>query len=192
MIVLGIMGSPRIKGNTDLLLDEALKGAQQQGVEVEKIMVDKLKIAPCREYYGCLRDGNCVIRDDMDDIFPKLLSADAVIVASPMFFYGLSGQLKVLIDRCQALWAKKYVLKQDVSDLNRKGAFIAVGATRGKQLFDGSILTVKYFFKAISVNYVDELLVRGVDKKGEIKEHPKALSDAFELGKKLVSKQSLI
>ena len=188
MRVLGIMGSPRIKGNTDLLLDETLKGAHSQEAEVEKIIVDKLKIAPCREYYGCLRDGNCVIRDDMDDIYPKLLSADAIIVASPMFFYGLSSQLKALIDRCQALWAKKYILKQDISDLNRKGAFIAVGATRGKQLFDGSILTVKYFFKAISVNYVDELLVRGVDKKGEIKEHPTALSDAFELGKKLVSK----
>ena len=188
MRVLGIMGSPRIKGNTDLLLDEALNGAQSQGAEIEKIIVDKLKIAPCREYYGCLRDGNCVIRDDMDDIYPKLLSADAIIVASPMFFYGLSSQLKALIDRCQALWAKKYILKQDISDLNRKGAFIAVGATRGKQLFDGSILTVKYFFKAISVEYVGELLVRGVDKKGEIKEHPTALSDAFELGKKLVSK----
>ena len=188
MRVLGIMGSPRIKGNTDLLLDEALKGAQSQGAEVEKIIVDKLKIAPCREYYGCLRDGNCVIRDDMDDIYPKLLSADAIIVASPMFFYGLSSQLKALIDRCQALWAKKYILKQDVSGPNRKGAFIAVGATRGKQLFGGSILTVKYFFKAISVEYLDELLVRGVDKKGEIKEHPTALSDAFELGKKLVSK----
>ena len=188
MRVLGIMGSPRIKGNTDLLLDEALKGAQNQGVTAEKIIVDKLKIAPCQEYYGCLRDGDCVIRDDMDDIYPKLLSADAIIVASPMFFYGLSSQLKALIDRCQALWAKKYVLKQDVSDLNRKGAFIAVGATRGKQLFEGSILTVKYFFKAISIEYVDELLVRGVDKKGEIKEHPTALSDAFELGKKLASR----
>jgi len=188
MRVLGIMGSPRIKGNTDLLLDESLKGAQSQGIEVEKIIVDKLKIAPCREYYGCLRDGNCVIRDDMDSIYPKLLTADTIIVASPIFFYGLTSQLKALIDRSQALWAKKYVLKQDISDQNRKGAFIAVGATRGKQLFDGSILTVKYFFKAISVNYVDELLVRGVDKKGEIKEHPTALSDAFELGKKLASK----
>ena len=188
MRVLGIMGSPRIKGNTDLLLDEALKGTQSQGAEIEKIIVDKLKIAPCREYYGCLRDGNCVIRDDMDDIYPKLLSADAIIVASPMFFYGLSSQLKALIDRCQALWAKKYVLKQDSPGPNRKGAFIAVGATKGKQLFDGSILTVKYFFKAVSVEYVDELLVRGVDKKGEIKEHPTALSDAFELGKKLASR----
>ncbi len=188
MRVLGIMGSPRIKGNTDLLLDEALKGGQSQGAEVEKIIVDKLKIAPCREYYGCLRDGNCVIRDDMDDIYPKLLAADTIIVASPIFFYGLTSQLKALIDRCQALWARKYILKQDLPDSTRKGAFIAVGATRGKQLFDGSILTVKYFFQAIGVKYVDELLVRGVDKKGEIKEHPTALSDAFELGKRLTSK----
>ena len=182
------MGSPRIKGNTDLLLDEALKGAQSQGAEVEKLIVDKLKITPCREYYGCLRDGNCVIRDDMDDVYPKLLDADSIIVASPMFFYGLTSQLKALVDRCQALWVKKYVLKQDASDLERKGAFIAIGATRGNQLFDGSILTVKYFFKAISVKYVDELLIRGVDKKGEIKEHPTALLDAFELGKRLASK----
>jgi len=188
MRVLGIMGSPRIKSNTDLLLDEALQGAKSLGAEVEKIIVDKLKIAPCREYYGCLRDGNCVIRDDMDDIYLKLLAADIIIVASPIFFYGLTGQLKALIDRCQALWARKYILKQSLSDLTRKGAFIAVGATRGKQLFDGSTLTVKYFFQAIGVKYADELLIRGVDKRGEIKEHPAALSDAFELGKRLASK----
>ena len=179
------MGSPRIKGNTNLLLDEALRGAQSQGAEVEKIIVDKLNIAPCREYYGCLKDGNCVIRDEMDDIYPKLLNADRIIVASPIFFYGLTSQIKALIDRCQALWARKYVLKQTPPDSERKGAFIAVGATRGKQLFDGSILTVKYLFQSIGVNYVDELLVRGVDKKGEIKEHPTALSDAFELGIRL-------
>jgi len=179
------MGSPRIKGNTDLLLDEALRGGQSQGAEVEKIIVDKLNIAPCREYYGCVKDGNCVIRDDMDGIYPKLLDADRVIVASPMFFYGLTSQVKALIDRCQALWARKYVLKQTPPDSGRKGAFIAVGATRGKQLFDGSVLTVKYFFQSIGIKYVDELLVRGVDKRGEIREHPTALSDAFELGRRL-------
>ncbi len=188
MKVLGIMGSPRIKGNTDLLLDETLKGVRSQGAEVEKLIVDKLNIAPCREYYGCLKDGNCVIRDDMDDIYPKLLEADGVVTASPIFFYGVSGQIKALIDRCQALWARKYVLKQDLHDSARKGAFIGVGATRGEKLFDGSILTVQYFFKAIGVRYVDELLVRGVDKRGEIKEHPTALSDAFELGRRLAQR----
>ena len=183
------MGSPRIKGNTDLLLAEALQGAQSQQAEVEKIVVDKLKITPCREYYGCLKDGNCVIRDDMDDIYPKLLEADGIIVASPIFFYGLTAQIKALIDRCQALWARKYIL-HNLPDSARKGVFIAVGATKGEKLFDGSILTVKYFFQAIGVEYVDELLVRGIDKRGEIKEHPTVLSDAFELGRRLAQKIS--
>jgi multimeric flavodoxin WrbA len=183
--VLGIMGSPRIGGNTDLLLDEALKGAQSQGAEVEKIVVDKLKITPCKEYYGCYRDGNCVLRDDMDSIYPKLLDADRVIIASPMFFYGITAQAKALIDRCQATWARKYILKQEFPE-GRKGAFIAVGATKGKQLFDGSKLVVKYFFNAIGVSYADEQLVRGVDKKAEIKGNPEALTGAFELGKRLV------
>jgi len=187
--VLGIMGSPRIKGNTDLLLDEALKGAKIQGAEVEKLVVDKLKIAPCKEYLGCFKDGNCVIRDDMDEIYPKLLGADVVVIASPMFFYGVSSQAKALIDRCQALWARKHILKQSLPNAGRKGAFIAVGATKGKRLFEGAILTVKYFFEAIGVEYADELLVRGVDARGEIKEHPIALSDAFELGKRLAQEK---
>ena len=179
------MGSPRIKGNTDLLLEESLKGAQGQGADVEKLIVDKLKIAPCKEYLGCFKDGNCVIRDDMDTIYPKLLEADVVIVASPIFFYGVTSQAKALIDRCQALWARKHVLKQSLPNGGRKGAFIAVGATKGKRLFEGVILTVKYFFEAIGVEYADELLVRGVDARGEIREHQTAIADAFELGKRL-------
>ena len=186
MKVLGIMGSPRIQGNTDLLLDEALKGAAGRGADAEKILADKLRIAPCREYYGCLQDGNCVIRDEMDEVYRKLLAADAIIIASPMFFYTVSAQLMLLISRCQALWARKYVLKNmDIPE--KKGAFIAVGATRGEKLFDGARLTVKYFFQAINTTYADELLIKGIDKKGEIKEHPTALKDAYELGKRLAN-----
>src|SRR4030042_79080 len=106
MMLLGIMGSPRIRGNTDLLLDEALKGAQGKGAEVEKIIADRLKIAPCREYYGCFKDGNCVIRDEMDEIYPKLLGANIIIVATPIFFYTVSAQLLQLISRCQSLWSR--------------------------------------------------------------------------------------
>ncbi|MBI2859890.1 MAG: flavodoxin family protein [Chloroflexi bacterium] len=188
MKVLGIMGSPRLKSNTDLLLEEALKGAKESGAEIEKIVVDKLDISPCREYYGCLKDGNCVIRDDMDDIYPRLLDADVVIVASPLFFYGVSAQLKALIDRCQALWARWHVLKWPRPDGGRKGAFIAVGATKGGKLFEGSVLTMKYFFQTIGVSYADELLVRGVDLRAEIKQHPQTLAEAFQLGQRLAGR----
>ena len=188
MRILGIMGSPRLGGNTDLLLDAALDGARSAGAEVEKIVVDKLNISPCREHYGCLEDGNCIIRDDMDALYPKLLDADGIVVASPMFFYGITAQLKALIDRGQALWARKHVLKQSWPGAGRKGAFIAVGATRGETLFDGSKATVKYFFKTIGVEYAEELLIRGVDQKGDIQKHPSALKDAFELGQRLAGK----
>jgi len=181
------MGSPRLEGNSDLLLDEALRGARSQRATVEKLVVDKLNITPCQECHGCLKDGNCVIKDDMVGVYPKLLDADGIIVASPIFFYGVSAQLKALIDRCQALWARKYVLKQTLTDSVRKGAFITVGATRDERLFDGPKLTIKYFFRTINVEYMDEILIRGVDKRGEIKEHPTALSDAFELGSRLAS-----
>jgi multimeric flavodoxin WrbA len=187
MKVLGLMGSPRIRSNTDLLLDQVLQGAQSCGAEVEKIIVDKLAISPCKEYYGCARDGKCVIRDDMDDVYDKLLEADVVIVASPMFFYSLSAQIKAVIDRCQALWARKYLLKQPVPHSPKRGAFIGVGATKGKNLFEGSILIVKYFFEAIGAHYADELLVWGVDDRGEIKEHSEYLMAALELGKRLAA-----
>lgn len=182
------MGSPRLQGNTDRLLDAALEGAAERGAATEKIVLDKLKIGPCREYYGCLRDGNCVIRDDMDAIYPKLLETDAIIVASPVFFYAVSAQLKAFIDRGQALWARRYVLKT-LAGPEKKGAFIAVGATKGERLFEGSVLTVKYFFKAMNAAYTDELLIRGIDKKGEIKDHPTALADARALGERLAQSE---
>lgn len=185
MKVLGIMGSPRIKGNTDLLLDEALKGSQSQGADIEKLVISKLKIAPCKADYGCNKNGECVIKDDMQGIYAKLLEADCVIIASPIFFYGLTAQVKALIDRSQALWVRRYVLKWEMSVSGRKGAFIAVGATKGKNLFDGSMLTVKYFFDAIGVKYTDDLLIHSIDQKGEILEHPTAMTGAYNLGKRL-------
>lgn len=184
MHVLGIMGSPRRQGNTDIIIDAALKGANAGGAATEKIDVCSLRIHPCIECYSCLKEGICSIRDDMDVIYKKLLSADRIIVASPMFFYGVSAQLKGLIDRCQALWARKYVLKQTFP-IGRKGAFIAVGATKGEKLFDGSIMVIRYFFKTLDIAYADELLIRGVDAKGEIQNHPSALADAYNLGKRL-------
>lgn len=190
MKILGLMGSPRKQGNTDLLLDQAFSGARSAGAQVEKVMVPDLEIAPCREYYGCLRDGNCVIEDDMTALYPKLWEADAVILASPIFFYGLTAQAKALVDRCQALWARRHVLKHEPRP-GRKGVLLAVGATRGRRLFEGTVLTARYFFDAIGVECTAGLLIRGADKKGEIRDHPTALKDALELGRRLALGEEL-
>jgi multimeric flavodoxin WrbA len=123
----------------------------------------------------------------MQLLYKKLLEADHIIFASPIFFYGITSQAKAIIDRCQALWVRRHVLGMGKEDKRvRRGVFISIGATRGKKLFDGAVLTVKYFFDAIGVKYSGDLLVREIDNKGQIGEHPAALEDAFRLGQELV------
>jgi multimeric flavodoxin WrbA len=187
MKVLGIMGSPRRQGNTEILLDRALEGAGEAGADIEKVLVSKLRISPCLEIYACFKDGNCSIKDDMQTLYGKLLEADHIVFASPIFFYGITSQAKAVIDRCQALWARRHVLGMGKEDTRvRRGVFISVGATRGEKLFDGAVLTVKYFFDAIGVKYSGDLLIRGIDNKAQIREHATALDDAFRLGQELV------
>ena len=189
MKVLGLFGSPRRGGNTEILLDEALKGAEREGAEIERLYLSDLDVTPCTECHGCDETGSCVILDDMQKIYPKLLEADIIILASPIFFYGVTGWAKTVIDRSQALWAKKYLVHDPSvgkTGKRRKGFFISVGATKGQKVFEGAILTVKYFFDALNVEYTGELLYRGVDGKGEILKHPGALEQAREAGRKLV------
>jgi len=188
--VLGIFGSPRRGGNTDLLLAEALRGAAEEGARVEGIHLCDFLITPCRECLSCFHDGACVIEDDMRKIYPLLLDADIVIFASPIFFYGITGWAKAMVDRCQALWARKYILHDSSlgkEGKKRRGFFISVGGTKGPRMFEGAILTVKYFFDAFNTDYTGELLFRGVDACGDILKDPAALPQAFAAGRKLVA-----
>ncbi|MDD3579387.1 MAG: flavodoxin family protein [Desulfobacca sp.] len=185
MKVLGIWGSPRRGGNTEILLDAFLTGAAQGGAEVEKISLTKVKISPCMEIYHCIKDGTCPIKDDMLELYPKLLAADVVALASPVFFYGLTAQAKALVDRTQALWARRYVLKQDFPGPQRQGVLLCIGATQGKHVFVGCRLTARYFFDAINVVYAAEILVRGVDEKGAILQKPEILAESEVLGRRL-------
>ncbi|UCF02812.1 MAG: flavodoxin family protein [Deltaproteobacteria bacterium] len=188
MKVLGILGSPRREGNTEILLDEALRGASDHGGLCEKVILRDLKITPCLEIYKCAEDGVCAIQDEMQGLFPKIIQAERLLIASPIFFYSVPALAKAMIDRCQSLWAKKYILKLPVSPIaDRKGVFISVAATRGKKLFDGVRLTIQYFFDAIDVAYSDELFVRGADEKGEVRDQPEALKAAYDLGRRLVT-----
>ncbi len=188
MKVLGLFGSPRKGGNTDLLLEEALKGAEAEGAEVERLRISDVDIMPCRECLACSGTGECIVVDDMHKIYPKLLEADIIILASPIFFYGVTAWVKALVDRCQALWARKYVLKDPYlgkEGKKRQGFLISVGGTKGEKVFDGAILTVRYFFDVLNADYAGELVFRQVDAKGDILKHGNALHEAYEAGKRL-------
>ncbi len=190
MKVLGIYGSPRKGGNSDLLLDEAIKGAQSLGAEVHAIRSFDLKISGCRECGGCDKSGQCVIRDDMDVVYPHLIESEAIILASPMFFYGITSSAKALIDRCQALWNKRMLEKPPERKRyydSGRGYLIAVGATKGTNLFEGSEMVAKYFFDALDKSYEGGLFVRSMEGKAAVMERSDILKDAYELGQKAVT-----
>lgn len=184
---LAIYGSPRKGGNTDLLLNETVKGMKKAGAQVEEIFLREMNFSPCLEIYGCEKDGRCVIKDDMEMVYPKLRELDCLVLASPIFFYAVSAHTKAFIDRCQCFWVGKYLLKKPIAKGKiRKGAFIAVGGSKGQKIFDGPLLTIKYLFDVLDCELFKTLLYKEIDKKGDILKHPTALSDAYLLGKELI------
>ena len=192
MKVLGIAGSPRRGGNTDLLLAEVLRGATSRGAEVKTIVLNDLEITPCQHCDTCLKTGRCRIEDDMQMVYKELEDADHIVLASPIQFMGVSAQAKAMIDRFQALWARKYVLKMPPlsNKRERKGLFISVGGRRVANLFEPALATVKAVFNTLNITYAGDLLFPGVDEKGAIKKHPDALHQAFLAGQRLVEETS--
>jgi NAD(P)H-dependent FMN reductase len=189
MKVVGISGSPRRGGNTETLLREVLRGAEEAGAETRLFILSRMNISPCLHCDGCLAEGECVVKDDMWLIYPEIESLDALVLASPIHFYGVTAQAKAMIDRFQAFYTRKYVLKRRIATKKRRGIFISVGGTRFPDLFEHAKAVVGIFFRTIDVAYWAELLIPGVDSKGEIREHPSALKDAYLLGRRLVEEE---
>ncbi len=192
MKVLGIYGSPRKGGNSDLLLEEALKGAKSQDAEVSTIRPYKMDINACSECGSCDKTGICIIKDDMQQIYPLLEEAEIIFVSTPMFFYGMPSSLKALIDRCQALWSKRMLTKPKEklrSYDSGNGYMLAVGATKGANLFEGAHLVAKYFYDALDMSYDGSVCVHKVEAKGEIVNKPEEMKAAFELGSQAVNRK---
>lgn len=185
--VLGIYGSPRKEGTTDQLLDKALGGARSIGANTSVIYVRDLKMDGCIECGGCSKTGKCVINDDMGLVYPLLDKADVIFLTSPVFFYGLTSQVKAIVDRVQAMWSRRMLEKTREQRKNYsrgKGYLIAVGATTGKRLFDGVELTARYFFDALDMSYEGGLFFRGIEKPSDIIKQPDVLEKAFAFGRK--------
>ena len=187
--ILAIYGSPRRNGNTSLLLQKAVQGAREAGADVEEVVLRDLKMSPCLEIYGCKKDGRCAIKDDFQNVYDQILACKGLMLASPIFFYTVSAHTKILMDRCQSFWVKKYWIEETpfgILDAKRKGLFISVGATKGKRLFEGVRLTVKYCFETFDAELWRALLYRGLDFEGDVLEHPDYLDETYTAGKELV------
>ena len=188
--ILAVYGSPRREGNTSLLLRECVKGVRETGAEVEEVFLRDLRMSPCLEIYGCRKTGRCVIQDDFQHLYDRILSCDGIFLATPVFFYSVSAQTKIFMDRCQSLWVKKYWLEKPgerAEKLVRKGLFISAGATKGRRLFEGMLLSMRYFFDAIDAELWRSLLYRGLDSEGDVLRHSEYLADAYAAGKEFMN-----
>lgn len=187
MNILGISGSPRIRGNSDILLDKALEGARSKGAKSEKVILNTLEFAPCQECENIRRDGTCIIEDDMQVIYGKIKNADAIVLASPIFFGSLSAQTKMMIDRFQCLWLAKYVFKTYRAKKRRVGALICVEASSRRDFLENAKKIVRNFFAVIDTIYKEELFCTGIDRKAAILEHKLCLKKAFRIGESIAS-----
>lgn len=175
MFALGIHGSPRPKGNSDYLLACFMEEMKKKGYETRVLRAARMKINACIGCGNCEKKGICRFTDDdfTKEFLPALDKADILVVSSPVYFYGFPSAIKALIDRIQVVWSCKYRLKMEkYKGRNRRGVLLGVGATKGKDLFDGLKLTTRYFFDAADIKYAEELLIRGVDEKGAMEKHP--------------------
>jgi len=189
MLALGLQGSPRKNGNTSFLLSAFMNELEKSGAQIKVIKAYEKEIIPCIECSVCEKEGFCPLDDDMNsEIYPLLRQADIVVTATPIFFYSVPAQLKALIDRSQALWARRY--KLTLNDPNRKwrrGFLLSLGATKGKNLFDGLHLTIKYFFDAVGTSLEGSLTYRQIENPGDMQKHPSVLKEVKEKASQLIT-----
>jgi multimeric flavodoxin WrbA len=194
MKIIGLLGSPLVKGNTAKLLDQALRGAADAGCEVEKIIVPFLDFNPCMEIMYCKEHETCKMKDDMIQVYEKFREADSVIIATPVMTMGIPGKLKGFMDRFQVFFMAKFVRKQPLvapaKKKHRRGFYIGISGMNLPDVFDGAKKTVQAFFQITDFKYWDELLIRDMDTIQDITTRPElfemAYKKGYELGRLLV------
>jgi multimeric flavodoxin WrbA len=188
MKVLGILGSPCLNGNTAALLDAVLEGARDAGALVERFDLVRMKIGPCLECGGCDTGASCVqARDDMLLVYERIRSVDAIVLASPIFFMGVTAQMKAMIDRCQCYWVERFVLKRRAYEGRRrpKGLFVSCAGGPKELVFEPALHVIKAFFSAIDYDYSGEVLLGHTDDPGLELRKKAAVEKAKDAGRAL-------
>ncbi len=189
MKVLGILGSPCLNGNTAELLDAVLEGARSEGAEVKRMDLSRMNIHPCFECRGCDSGASCVHAvDDMRQIYRLIREMDAIVIASPIFFMGVTAQTKAMIDRCQCFWVERFVLKKRPYEGRRrpKGLFVSTAGGPKAKVFEPAMHVVKAFFSAVDYEYAGEVLLGNTDAADISERKNDALASAREAGKAIV------
>ncbi len=194
--VLGISGSPHRHGNTETLLDSFLDGAQAAGAAVEKVVLKEINYSPCQGCNACHKTGDCIVKDDAPGLYNKILAADIVAVASPIYSMGITAQLKGFIDRAQYLWARKFILKTlDFSEdhiKRHKGVFISTAGQSLDHVFDSAFPAITALFHGTGFYYSDNIVANDMDRYNGIKNHPTALKEAYQKGQQIVHDLEII
>jgi NAD(P)H-dependent FMN reductase len=188
MKVVSFNGSPRKNGNTEALLQETIRSVESAGHEVLKFSLNEMNIMPCQDCSGCEGTGVCVYQDDMATVTEAIRRSDRIILASPIFFFGLSAQAKAMIDRCQSFWCEKYLLKRPIPEgpNGRRGLLLLVGGMKNEVGVSCGEATAKAFFRTISIPSHETVSFLGIDAKGAIASHETAFNDVFSAGRRLV------
>lgn len=175
--VLILSGSPRKGGNSDLLCDEFMRGAQEAGHDVEKIRVSEKKIAPCSACYYCRQSGGeCAHKDDMAEVLQKMIDADVIVLASPVYFYAIDAQLKAVIDRTVARWL-------EVRD--KEFYYIVTMADQGEDSADTTLACLRGYAECVEgAREMGVVIGSGVYEPGKVADTP-AMTKAYEMGKRV-------
>lgn len=187
-----ILGSPRKNGNSATMAKTVAEGLlQTSGNSIEYIYLNALNIQPCQGCGGCNKTGKCVINDDMQELHIKTIEADRLFLVSPIYFYSITAQLKCYIDRCQAQWARKYLLGHNKTQYpHRTGHLLSCAATSGDKLFDGSILIVKCLCDTLNIQFGSSLLLRNLERVDALRKMPDKLADCQNFGAELTEGQN--
>ncbi len=171
--VLGISGSPHRHGNTEMLLDAFLEGAEHAGAEIEKVVLKSLDYSSCRGCNVCHKTGACTVHDALDDLFAKILAADCLAVASPIYSMGITAELKGVIDRAQYLWARKFIVKDlyfsHAHIMRHKGIFLSTAGLGWDNVFDAAFPAMTAFFNTTGFEYLRQYHRK---RYGSLRGHP--------------------
>jgi len=181
--ILAIAGSPRRHGNSDALLAACTEAAEASGARVDLLVASEAGIGACSGCNGCSVGGECIVRDRMQDVYPRIEAADAIVVATPVYFATVPSVLKALYDRCQPYWARRYVLGRP-APARRPGALLVVRGGGDPYGHECAVTTTRSVFAVLALDYLHELVVEA-DARGEVGAQEASLGRAREIGEAL-------